>query len=320
MGRNRGRWAASLAAAAILTIAMLAPATTSLARLTDAADVSGTWASDTLAAPTGLAATGGSAVTLTWTPTVDGYATGYTVLRGPTSGGPYSAIGSVTPRTATTTTDSPGNGTWSYVLRSVFESWTSAVSNEASATVSTNTSTAYATCVAASNAADTPDAGDDNGYESNPSRACVDDALSAMDDNSGTGGNQSCGTGTTPDVRKDRHRFWGFATGVPGSVTSIDGISVRADLGMNNNGGNSNVCVQLSWDGGATWTAMQAQAINTMTLTTYTFGSATDTWGRTWTPGQLSAANFRVRLIDASSQGTKQFRLDYLAVSVTYTP
>ena len=34
--------------------------------------------------------------------------------------------------------------------------------------------------------------------------------------------------------------------GLPGSVTSIDGIQLRATLKLNNNGGTSNICAQLS--------------------------------------------------------------------------
>ncbi|MEJ7696126.1 MAG: hypothetical protein WKF78_05760 [Candidatus Limnocylindrales bacterium] len=44
--------------------------------------------------------------------------------------------------------------------------------------------------------------------------------------------------------------------------------------------------------------------------TTYTFGGAADTWGRTWTVADLASANVRVRLIDASSQSNKRFDLD----------
>ena len=35
---------------------------------------------------------------------------------------------------------------------------------------------------------------------------------------------------------------------------------------------------------------------------------------------QLSNASFRVRVIDVSDRSSKDFRLDYLAVQVTYVP
>jgi hypothetical protein len=306
-------------AGAWLGLALLtAPPAITLARFTNGATSSGTFASDTLAPPTGLAATGGSSVTLTWTPTVDGYATGYTVLRGAASGGPYSPIGSVTPRTAATTSDGPAAGTWYYVLRSAYQSWSSADSNQASAVIAGATTTTIKSCTAT--AAETTDAGDNNGYESNPSRACTDDGSAALDDNSGSGGTASCGTGAAPATTKDQHRFWGYAFGLPGSVSSIAGITVRADLALNNNGGTTNLCTQLSWDGGTTWTTIKSLAASGTGQSAYTFGSTSDAWGRTWAIGDFATTNFRVRVIDASTMSNKGFELDYVGVQVTYTP
>ena len=309
-----------LVAGCSLLLAIAVPASTTLARFTDPAASTGSIATDTLDPPTALAAVGGPSVTLTWVASVDTYATGYAVYRSATSGSGYALVSSVTPGSATTTADSPGVGTWYYVLTTTFQSWSSANSSQASATVSVVTSTAYVTCVGTSNAADTSGAGDNNGYLSNPSRACVDDSLYAVDTDSGSGGTQSCGTGATPDATKDRHRWWGFALGLPGSVSSINGIRVRTDLRLDGITGSHNLCAQLSWDGGATWSTIKTQAITVAAETTYIFGSTADTWGRSWTAAQFSTTNFRVRIIDASTVTTRDFALDYLAVSVTYTP
>jgi hypothetical protein len=291
-----------------------------LAAYTDTDAIVGTYATDVLDPPTALAATGGTTVGLTWTPTVDSYATGYTVLRGSVSGGPYTSVGTVTPGSASATTNAPGTGTWYYVLRSTSGAWSSGDSNQASATVSgTPTTLAYAGCV--SQAADTTGAGDNDGYQTTPANACADGGGFAQDPNSGSGGSQACGAGTTtPDPLKDRHRFWGFATGLPGSVSSIDGIRIRADMGLNNNGGTTNLCAQLSWNGGTSWTTIKSIALNGTGESTYVLGAANDTWGRTWTLAELGSSTFVVRLIDASSMSNKRFELDYLAVSVTYTP
>lgn len=296
----------------------IAPGSITLARFTDAAISTGGLSADTLAPPTGLAAAGSSSVSLTWTPTVDTYAAGYDVRRATVSGGPYASVGTVTPGSASSTTDAPGNGTFYYVVRSTYQSWSSADSGEVSATVTSSTSTAFAACT--TTAADTSGAGNNNGYQLNPARACVNDASDATDGSSGTGGTESCGTGATPDTRKDRHRFWGHALGLPGAVSAVNGIRVRADLGLNNSGGTTNVCAQLSWNGGTSWTTMKSLAITAVGETTYTFGSMADTWGRTWSVDEFSTTNFRVRLVDASTQTTKRFDLDYVAVSVTYTP
>lgn len=313
----RGRLALVVAAVALAGVA-LGPTGVTLARFTDAAAVDGSVTTDALAPPTGVAATGGAAIVLSWTPTVDTYASGYQVLRSATSGSGHTLVATVTPATAASTTDSPGTGTWYYLMRSVYQSWLSVPSTEVSATVDPPITTALAACT--TTAADTSGAGDNNGYQGNPARACVNDSSDATDTNSGTGGTQSCGTGSTPDARKDRHRFWGFAHGVPGTASLIEGITVRADVGMNNTTGTTNICAQLSWDGGTTWTTIKSVALSTAAETTFTFGGAADTWGRTWTATQLSTTNLRVRLIGASTLTSKRFDLDYVAVSVTYRP
>lgn len=89
---------------------------------------------DTLDPPSGLTATGGATVSLHWTATPDTYASGYRVYRGDATGGPYILVGEVTPRTNTSYTDAPPQGTYFYVVRAFYQSWESANSNEATAT------------------------------------------------------------------------------------------------------------------------------------------------------------------------------------------
>lgn len=312
----------SIALAALGVVAMtltLGPAADrTLARFSDASGVTADMATDTLAPPTSVLATGGATVGLVWTPTLDTYATGYDVYRSSTSGGPYALIDSVSPGTASATADAPGPGTWSYVLRSTFGAWRSSPSVEASATVGGAMTTADVPC--ATSAADTLGAGDNDGYQTNPSRACARDGLVATDAASGNGGTSSCGAGSVPAVNKDRHRFWGFGLGLPGSVSAVDGITVHAELGMNNNGGTTNLCAQLSGDGGLTWTAIRAVPVAGQAQATYTFGGPGDTWGRSWGLAELTSPAFVVRLIDASTQTNKSFLLDVVTVSVTYRP
>ena len=307
-----GRRASVGAILALAAIVFGATAPATLARLTDLDASSQSFSTDTLSPPTNLAATGGASAALTWTPTVDTYATGYEVWRSTTSGSGYAMVGTVTPGTASSGTDSPAAGTFYYVLRAYFQNWRSVNSNQASASIGLAT-TGYRTCAPLSNAADT--GGDNNGYELLALNACIDDLLVATDANTGTNFNTSC-----TNAGKDRHRFWDFNLGVPAVVTAVDGIQVRINSGMNNNGGTNNVCVQLSWDGGTSWTAAKSFDMSTSAITTYTLGSANDTWGRTWTGANLSNASFRVRIIDASSQPNKNYLLEYLAVQVTYRP
>jgi hypothetical protein len=303
-------------AAALLVPAVIGTsASPSLARLTDSDSSTLSASTDTLDPPTSLAATGGASASLTWLATPDLYATGYEVQRATVTGGPYTVVATVTPRTTLATTDTPAaNGTYFYVLRSAYQSWRSVNSNQASATVTLGpTPTGFKGCTATSNAADT--GGNGNGYELLPANACGDDLLSASDVNTGTNNTVSCA-----NAGKDRHRFWDFGLGVPATASSVAGIEVRADVGMNNNGGTSQLCVELSWNGGTTWTAPKSVTLSTATITTYALGAANDTWGRTWLGSEFSNASFRVRLTDVTSQPNKTYLLEYLAVQVTYTP
>jgi hypothetical protein len=262
--------------------------------------------------PTGLAASiGGSTVTLTWTPTTSSGATRYDVLRSGTSGSGYAVIGTVSPISVTTTTDGPGIGAWYYVLRSVLSGWTSGLSNEALAAL--GGATGFVPCT--SNAPVTTGSGNNDGYETNPGNGCVADGSLALDSGSGTNANLSC-----TDAGKDRHQFWGYAFALPAAVTSVDGIEVSLDAGLNNQGGTSMLCVQLSWDGGTTWTSAQQTTMGGAAVATYAFGSATDTWGRTWTLAELGPTKFRIRITDVTSHPNKEFRLDGATVQVDYTP
>jgi len=268
---------------------------------------SATFTTLTLAPPT---AASGATATLSWTQSVTAAATGYHLMRSTTSGSGYAQVKNVTPVSAATTTDAPGNGTWYYVLQTYLGTWTSANSNQATVALGP-TSTGFKNC--ASNAADT--GGDGNGYETTPANGCVQDGSYAQDANSGTGLSNLC-----LDAGNDRHRYWGYVLGLPASVASIDGITVQARMGTNNATGTYGACVQLSWDGGGTWTTHQPMTFLTNAQTTYTFGGAADTWGRTWTPGNLDTTMFRVRIIDVATVANKRFDLDWLGVSVNYTP
>jgi len=303
-----------IAVAALILAVVTVAAPISLAIFTSSTSTTGSFAAATLAPPTSVSATGGSSVTLSWTASASTGATGTIVERATAVGGPYSQVGTVTPVSATSFNDSPAVGTYWYRLSTYIGNWQSATTSPVSATVTNSTSTGTKPCISGSNAADT--GGNGNGYEGTPNNACAADGAVATDANTGTAGRSTSCT----NAANDRHRFWGYAFGLPGTITSIDGITVRADAGMSNNGGTSNLCVELSWDGGTTWTTAKSVSLSGTAMTTYMLGSTSDTWGHTWTAAQLSTANFRVRVTDATTQSNKDYRLDYLAVSVQYTP
>jgi hypothetical protein len=302
---GRGRHLALLGLVGLIVAGV--PAGSSLALFGATAGAFGTVSTDALDPPTALVGNGGSGVLLTWAPTVDGYATGYTVLRGGAPGGPYVQVGATT-AVPPTYTESPPPGDYVYVVRSTFAGWTSPDSAEAAVAVDTGP-TAPATCGA--QAADA--GGDGNGYETSPASACGDDGVAARDVNSGTNNNTGCG-----NAGKDKHRFWNFGLGVPASITAVNGIELRADAWVAPATGVNRLCAQLSWNGGSNWTAAK-QAALAGAETTLVFGGPADRWGRTWTPAQLGNANFRVRLVDVANNTARTFYLDDVRVVVTWT-
>ena len=166
------------------------------------------------------------------------------------------------------------------------------------------------------NTAQTSSAGDNNGFEFSPANAQTDGGGVAQDVNSGTNNSASC-----TNNGKDKHRFSNYTISLPSGV-SVTGIEVRLDAFVDAVASNAPAtCVQLSWDGGTTWTTAKQTATLTTGEATYVLGGATDTWGRTWTASNLSNANFRVRVIDigsGSSATSRDFSLDWVAVRVSY--
>ena len=162
--------------------------------------------------------------------------------------------------------------------------------------------------------ADAPDSGGDgNGFQSSPGSAYADDAAVATDTNSGSGTSTSC-----TNSAKDRHRFSNYGFSIPTDVT-VTGIEVRLDARADSTSGSPRMCVQLSWNGGTTWTTAKATATLGTSMTTFTLGSATDTWGRTWSPTDFANATFRVRVINVAGSTSRDFFLDWVAVRPHYT-
>ena len=138
----------------------------------------------------------------------------------------------------------------------------------------------------------------------------ADDAASAVDVDSGTVSSTSC-----TSTGRDRHRFFNYGIALPAGAT-VQGIEVRLDSRVDSTSGSPRMCVELSWDGGVHWTAPLATSTLSTTMATRMLGSATSAWGRTWTPAELSNANFRVRVTDVANSTTRDFSLDWVAVRV----
>lgn len=154
-------------------------------------------------------------------------------------------------------------------------------------------------------------AGDNNGYELSPVNAYLNDNLYARDVSSGTSTSTSCTTSG-----KDKHDFYNYGISVPtGTVT---GIVVRLDALASSLTGSPKICVQLSWNGGVSWTSAQSTTTLSTAESSYLLGGSADTWGHSWTTAQLSNANFRVRVIDVASSTFLTFSLDRAAVQIYY--
>ena len=103
-----------------------------------------------------------------------------------------------------------------------------------------------------------------------------------------------------------------------------DGFELNpTDAYADDSGGDNSMSAQLSWDGGSNWTAAKTDTVEGTSEHTSVLGGAADIWGRIWTPDDLSNANFRVRLIcdcTGATCSSRDFYLDWVAVSVYYTP
>lgn len=162
--------------------------------------------------------------------------------------------------------------------------------------------------------AETSGAGDNNGFQTNPANAFADDGLYAVDTNSGSGTSSSC-----TSTQKDKHRFYNYGFSLPDGA-SIQGIEVRVNGRVDSTSGTPRVCVQLSWDGGTTWTAAKTTGTLATAEARYTVGGVADTWGRTWSAAELSDSTLRVRLIPIASSTARDFSLDWVGVRVRYLP
>ncbi len=154
--------------------------------------------------------------------------------------------------------------------------------------------------------------GDANGFQTSPANAYSDNATFAVDTDSGT----STSTAYT-DSGKDRHRFYNYNVSLPTGAI-VTGIEVRIDAKADNKTGNPMLYVQLSWDGGTTWTTAKATAILGTTEGTYILGGNNDTWSRTWSATDFTNANFRIRVIPVASNISRDFSLDWVALRISY--
>ena len=101
------------------------------------------------------------------------------------------------------------------------------------------------------------------------------------------------------------------------SGSTINGIVVQVE--GNSNSGLSSVSygIQLSWNNGASWVTEKTASFLSIFDSTDSFGSSTDTWGRTWTDTDFSDSNFQFRIYKTG--GFADLYVDYIQIRVYYT-
>ena len=97
------------------------------------------------------------------------------------------------------------------------------------------------------------------------------------------------------------------------------------DWWLDDPGQTNSFSVELSWDGGVSWTAALSDGIETTSEHTAILGGTADTWGRAWSVLEIGDVNFRVRVSTDCSGAPGQcakrdYFLDWLAVRATYGP
>jgi hypothetical protein len=224
---------------------------------------------------------------------------------------PPTTTSSSTSTSSSTTSTSSSTSSTSTTSTSSTSTSSSSTSTSSTSTTSTSstTSSSLPPCVpgntgfrnATAQVADT--GGDGNGFEATPTNAFADDGNPARNAN---------GAG-------DRHRFYNYGITVPAGCP-VMGIEVLLDWRLGNAQGTSSMSVELSSDGGATWTAAKTDPIETGTFHQATLGGTADLWGRSWTAADLGNGSFRVRVRCDSTATGKDFFLDWVPVRVTYGP
>lgn len=114
------------------------------------------------------------------------------------------------------------------------------------------------------------------------------------------------------------HVYYGYAFFIP-QRAEILGIEVRVDA-WRHPAGTPFVAyfdVQLSWDGGVSWTAPYTAGPLESYELPFILGGPNDGWGRAWQPHELQPHTFLVRL-GARAPRWPELRLDWVAVRVHY--
>jgi PKD repeat protein len=110
------------------------------------------------------------------------------------------------------------------------------------------------------------------------------------------------------------HQYYGYNFSAIPDGAAIQGVEVRMDA-WRQSGQSGSIAVELSWDGGTSWTTTGYSAsLSSNTGNIVYSGGPSDTWGRNWTASEVKTG-LRVRLNVTS---TSWVRLDWVPVTVYY--
>lgn len=80
-----------------------------------------------------------------------------------------------------------------------------------------------------------------------------------------------------------------------------------------------NTQIALSWDGGASYTAVKNLSWNNDSDATQSVGSSGDLWGHAWDDAEFANENFRVLVRSVDTSMGNQFRLDQLQIQIEHS-
>ena len=120
------------------------------------------------------------------------------------------------------------------------------------------------------------------------------------------------------DYSMDSVEYKISAISIPAGAT-IKGIEVAVEANTTVPSGGYNLMVQLSKDGGSSFTTAKSSTIKGSTDVNYTYGGQTDLWGTTWSYSDFGS-NFRIKLQINATIGDGYFiNVDHIRIKVYYT-
>ncbi|QDS92976.1 Cadherin domain protein [Roseimaritima multifibrata] len=98
----------------------------------------------------------------------------------------------------------------------------------------------------------------------------------------------------------------------------IQGILVSLE-GSRTGAAPVNTQIALSWDGGASYTAVKNLSWNNDSDATQSVGSSGDLWGHAWDDAEFANENFRILVRSVDTAAGNQFRLDHLQIQIEHS-